>query len=63
MCIYLTGWRYSEGFINADMIKEHLPPPADDTIVVMCGPPPMINFACKPNLDSLGYSAESQFAY
>jgi len=57
------GWRFSEGFINADMIKEHLPPPGDDTIVVMCGPPPMINFACKPNLDTLGYSAESQFAY
>ena len=29
----------------------------------MCGPPPMINFACQPNLDKLGHSQEMKFAY
>ena len=31
--------------------------------VLMCGPPPMINFACIPNLDKLGYSQHQRFSY
>ncbi|XP_063979566.1 NADH-cytochrome b5 reductase 3 isoform X1 [Diachasmimorpha longicaudata] len=57
------GWKYSTGHVNADMIKEHMFPPAPDTIVLMCGPPPMINFACTPNLDKLGYDTKLRFAY
>jgi len=57
------GWKYSKGFVNADMIKDHLPPAGDDTLILMCGPPPMINFACKPALKELGYTEERQFAY
>lgn len=57
------GWTYSTGFINADMIKDHMFPPSPDTIVLMCGPGPMINFACTPNLDKLGYDAKLRFAY
>uniref|UniRef100_A0A0B6Y0A4 NADH-cytochrome b5 reductase n=1 Tax=Arion vulgaris TaxID=1028688 RepID=A0A0B6Y0A4_9EUPU len=56
-------WKYSSGFINDEMIKNHLPPPGPDTIILMCGPPPMINFACIPNLDKLGYKPESRFNY
>ncbi len=33
-------------------MKNHLPPPPppppDDTLILMCGPSPMIRFACKP---------------
>ncbi|KAG7477773.1 hypothetical protein MATL_G00073230 [Megalops atlanticus] len=57
------GWDFSQGFINADMIREHLPPPDDDTLVLMCGPPPMIQFACSPNLDKLGYRQSQRFIY
>lgn len=57
------GWTYSKGFINGDMIKEHMPPPGSDTLVLMCGPPPMINFACKPALAELAYGDDMQFAY
>nr|XP_023852614.1 NADH-cytochrome b5 reductase 3 isoform X2 [Salvelinus alpinus] len=57
------GWEYSEGFINVDMIQEHLPTPSEDTLVLMCGPPPMIQFACNPNLDKLGYRQSQRFAY
>ncbi|XP_062921667.1 NADH-cytochrome b5 reductase 1-like [Mobula hypostoma] len=57
------GWDYSEGFVNSDMIKEHLPAPADDVLILMCGPPPMIQFACNPNLDKLGYSQGMRFTY
>lgn len=57
------GWSYSTGHINADMIQKHMFPPSNDTIVLMCGPPPMINFACNPNLDKLGYDPKLRFAY
>ncbi|XP_046882126.1 NADH-cytochrome b5 reductase 3 [Hypomesus transpacificus] len=57
------GWEYSEGFINADMIQKQLPIPADDSLILMCGPPPMIQFACNPNLDKLGYRNSQRFAY
>lgn len=57
------GWSYSTGYIGTDMIKKHMFPPSPDTIVLMCGPPPMINFACTPNLDKLGYDTKLRFAY
>ncbi|PSN45371.1 NADH-cytochrome b5 reductase 2 [Blattella germanica] len=57
------GWTYSVGFISAEMIKDHLFPPSSDTLVLMCGPPPMINFACVPNLEKLGYDPKLRFAY
>lgn len=59
----VDGWKYSSGFINGDMIREHLPAPDESTLILMCGPPPMINFACQPNLDKLGYSQRLRFAY
>lgn len=59
----LTGWTYSEGFINDEMIAAHLLPANDDTIVLLCGPPPMINFACNPALDKLGFHPDTRFAY
>ncbi|KAI0556859.1 nitrate reductase [Gracilaria domingensis] len=48
-------WTYSSGFINEEMIRSHIPAPGDDSFVGMCGPPPMINFACIPNLKKVGY--------
>ena len=33
--------RSGTGFVTADMIARHLPAPADDVLVVRCGPPPM----------------------
>lgn len=57
------AWSYSTGYISADMIKKHMFPPSPDTIVLMCGPPPMINFACTPNLDKVGYDTKLRFAY
>ncbi|XP_041131418.1 NADH-cytochrome b5 reductase 2-like [Polyodon spathula] len=57
------GWKYSSSFINADMIKDHMPPPADCVLILMCGPPPMFQFACQPNLGKLGYKQKTRFAY
>ena len=58
-----AGWGYSSGFITAEMIAAHLPPPGDETLVLMCGPPPMIKNACLPNLAKLGYSKAQQIVF
>jgi len=56
-------WHYSTGFISEEMLSQHLFPPSPDTLTLMCGPPPMVNFACKPNLAKLGHSEDRCFAY
>jgi len=50
------GWKFSSGFIDEPMVRDHLPPPGDKTYIFCCGPPPMINFACKPNLEKVGHT-------
>ncbi|KAF7658055.1 hypothetical protein LDENG_00018160 [Lucifuga dentata] len=57
------NWEYSQGFISEDMVRDHLPPPSDDTLILMCGPPPMIQFACNPNLDKVGHSSSRRFTF
>lgn len=57
------GWRFSSGFISQPMLAEHMPPCSPDTLILMCGPPAMINMACVPNLDALGYAKDKQFAF
>lgn len=54
-----AAWKGKTGFIDTQMIKECMPPPGKDTLVLMCGPPPMIEFACKKNLETLGYDKRS----
>lgn len=54
---------YSTGFITADMIKAHLPPPGSETLILMCGPPPLVEFACKSNLYKLGYHKNSMATF
>ena len=56
-------WNYSTGFINKEMISKNLPSPGSDTLILMCGPPPMIKFACLPALEELGYSEDMLFAF
>lgn len=57
------GWKYSVGFINEEMIKTNLPEPSESTQILMCGPPPMIKFACVPNLEKLGFQPEQQMVF
>lgn len=57
-CDFFPGWAYSSGFIDSEMIQSHLPGPGDHTQILMCGPPPMIKYACIPNLKKLGYTED-----
>lgn len=59
-------WKYSKGFITKDMIENELFSSScdkSDMQVLMCGPPPMIKFACIPNLEALGVSADNMFTF
>jgi cytochrome-b5 reductase len=56
-------WKYSKGFISDTMLKEHMPPPSDDVLICICGPPPMVKFACIPNLDKLGYTENMRYNF
>ena len=58
-----AAWDYSQGFVNEEMIRDHLPPPEEEPLVLMCGPPPMIQYACLPNLDRVGHPKERCFAF
>lgn len=60
---FISGWKYSSGFVTADMIKEHLPAPGEDTLILLCGPPPMIQEAVRPSLEQLGYTKDMIFTY
>ncbi|CAF1000964.1 unnamed protein product [Rotaria magnacalcarata] len=56
-------WHYSKGFINEKMLQEHMPPPSDDVLICICGPSPMVKFACLPNLHKLGYEENMIFCF
>ncbi|KAJ1460937.1 hypothetical protein M885DRAFT_433240 [Pelagophyceae sp. CCMP2097] len=58
-----AGWKHSTGFITPEMIQKQLPAPGPGTLVLMCGPPPMVQYACKANLDKLGYEKAAQLAF
>lgn len=49
------NWKYSTGFINKDLIEKHLIVPGTKQQFFMCGPPPMIKFACIPGLKESGF--------
>ncbi|KAL8199522.1 hypothetical protein R6Q57_013090 [Mikania cordata] len=53
------GWKYSEGVVNEDIMREHVPEFGEDTLALACGPPPMIQFALNPNLEKMGYDVNS----
>ncbi|XP_050092202.1 NADH-cytochrome b5 reductase 2 isoform X1 [Anopheles aquasalis] len=56
-------WTQGKGFVSDEMIKAQLFPPSPSALVLMCGPPPMVNYACIPALEKLGYPIERTFAY
>ena len=58
-----STWTGETGFVTADMIASHIPPPGQDTLVLLCGPPPMIDYACIPNLQKLGHAEQAYIMF
>jgi len=56
-------WKYSVGFVDEAMVRDRLPAPAKDTVIFMCGPPPMIKYACIPNLEKVGHDIENCYSF
>ncbi|KAF9947766.1 NADH-cytochrome b5 reductase [Mortierella alpina] len=48
------SWTGARGYINADMIKEHMPAPSSDIKILLCGPQPMVSSMVKITQE-LGY--------
>ena len=55
-------WEGGRGFITQEMIKEYLPAPGDDVMVLRCGPAPMMK-AMEGHLSGLGYTSAQQFQF
>lgn len=59
-----AGWKqHKKGFVDETMIRECLPPPGPDVLVLICGPPAFVQSACKANLEKLGYRKERVVAF
>jgi len=56
------SWPHGRGFVNAAMIQANLPEPAQDSIILMCGPDPMMKFMEK-NMATLEYKADQYFVF
>jgi cytochrome-b5 reductase len=66
-------WEGERGFVNLELISRYAPPPSDDTMVFVCGPPPMYASLCGPRdvkevaegtaLHSLGYNSANVFKF
>ncbi|KAA8577085.1 hypothetical protein MFRU_023g00290 [Monilinia fructicola] len=48
------GWTAGVGYVTKDMVKEKFPGPSNDSKVLLCGPPGMVN-AMKTTLVELGW--------
>ena len=58
-----SEWEGSTGFVDAEMLKKHLPAAASDAQVLMCGPPAMMEKAVKPALETLGFTKDSYMEF
>ena len=50
-----SNWKGLVGFIDEAKVKASLPQPASDVLILVCGPPAMIELACAPALDKYQY--------
>jgi len=48
------NWQQGVGFISKEMLKEQMPAPGPDTLILYCGPPPF-EAMMKKHLSELGY--------
>lgn len=73
-----AGWKGGVGYVTKDMLIDKMPPPSDESIVFVCGPPPMYKAICGPKgtpedpkaqgevggiLSDLGYTSRSVFKF
>lgn len=52
------GWQQGTGRLTEEILRRHLPAPASDTVIFLCGPPMMVD-ALEGTLKDIGYSEQS----
>lgn len=55
-------WTQGVGFITKEMLKENMPEPGPNTLILYCGPPPFEKMM-KQHLTDLGYDDTMQFKF
>lgn len=50
-----AGWTQGVGRIDETALRGHLPPPGAETVIFLCGPPPMVD-GIEATLKSIGYA-------
>jgi len=53
-----AGWSQGVGRISETLLRGHLPPPGGDTVIFLCGPPPMVD-AMEATLKSIGHAEQA----
>jgi cytochrome-b5 reductase len=56
------GWDGEVGYVTQDMIRKHCPAPADDALLLLCGPRPMTKVVGQMMTD-IGYSKDQQHIF
>jgi cytochrome-b5 reductase len=68
-------WKFYQGYVDEQMVKETMPAPVDGNIIMVCGPPPMLKSICGPKgpnftqgevsgiLKALGYKENHVFKF
>jgi len=55
-------WRFGSGFVSAEMMQQHLPAADQDVMLLVCGPPPMVD-SVKRLASSLGFASDRVYAF
>ena len=50
-------------FVTEDMLLKCMPKASAESLVLMCGPPVMMDRAVKPNLEKLGFDKAQMLAF
>lgn len=56
------AWKQGRGYVTADMVKQNLPAPGNDTVILLCGPPPMCDGAIA-TMKKMGYTEDMFIVY
>jgi cytochrome-b5 reductase len=52
------GWSQGTGRITEAVLRAHLPPPGPDTVIFLCGPPPMVE-VLETTLKAIGHAEQA----
>ena len=53
------AWSGLRGHVTEDILRNHLFEPSEDNLVLLCGPPSMIEKAVVPSLEDWGYKQDN----